>query len=116
MGYMRHHAIVVTSWSEESLEKAHKKAEQIIPGLVSNIVNGKCNGVKSFCILPDGSKEGWDESDIGDQQRDIFIKWINKQRYEDGSSDYDWIEIRFGGDDEECKILRNEKGVKLVDG
>jgi len=113
MGYISHHSILVTSFCHEAIGKAHNKANKIMPDLVSKIIKSRINEYYSFCIFPDGSKEGWNDSDIGNNQRDIFINWINKQRYEDNSSIYDWIEIEFGGDNEINKILRSKNDVKL---
>src|SRR5262249_44412475 len=100
MGYMRHHAIVVASWKLGLLEAAHAKAESIFKW-VSPISPQMVNRFASFFIPPDGSKEGWDESNEGDVERDRFIEWLNTQRYEDGSTALDFVEVQFGDDDGE---------------
>jgi hypothetical protein len=105
MGYIVHHAIIVTSWDSDLLKTAHDKAQKIFPA-ISNIVQGVRNGYDSFLIPPDGSKEGWDESDAGDIARDEFIAWINTLRHEDGSSSIDWVEVRYSPDDKEVTIKR----------
>jgi len=112
MGYMRHHAIVVSSWSGEDTRKAHKHAMDIFP-LVSEILTTNINGYHSFFIPTDGSKEGWDESDLGDDRRDSFIKWINSQRYEDGSSSLDWVEVQYGDDNKQTIIVRDSDHVGI---
>ena len=68
MGYNVEHAIVVTSWDNKLLAKAHKKANEIFPE-VSERVPHITNGGASFLVPPDGSKEGWEESDAGDVRR-----------------------------------------------
>lgn len=93
MGYMAHHTIVVTSWSSESLLAAHTKANELGCG-VSNIVGPLQNAECSFFVAPDGSKEGWPESDEGDHRRAMFIAWLRRER-----SWCDWVAVRFGGDD-----------------
>jgi hypothetical protein len=102
MGVIRHHTIIVTSWDDERLGKclseAHEKAREIFGDAhVSSVLYG-INGYGSFFIPPDGSKEGWIPSDKGDEHRAQFVSWMKQQRYEDGSSRLQWVEVSFGGD------------------
>jgi len=73
MGYMRNNAIVITSEFSVRVETAHRKASDIFEW-VSPISPATINGSRSFFIPPDGSKEGWGESNIGDECRREFIK------------------------------------------
>jgi hypothetical protein len=107
MGYMRHHAIVVTSWNSGMLEMAHSKAKEIFQQ-VAPITPETVNGYVSFLIAPDGSKEGWDHSDTGDRCRDEFIAWLDSQRYEDNSTSLQYVEIQFGDDNGFADILRHD--------
>lgn len=113
MGYMRHHAIVVTSFSVERIAPAHTQAKSLF-SQVSEIIQSPINGYWSFLVAPDGSKEGWQESADGDASRDTFVSWLEAQRYEDGSSPLDWAEVQYGDDDRETKIVRDsdERGRK----
>ncbi len=95
MGVMHHHAIVVTSFSVAAVEEAHVKAAEIWPG-VSPISPEAINGYTSFFVPPDGSKEGWEPSDRGNDQRQEFIEWMNAQAHEDGSNFLTWVEVGFG--------------------
>jgi hypothetical protein len=104
MGYIRHHAIAVTSWNDELIKKAHEKATQIFKGRTSTIIESDVNGYQSFFIAPDGSKEGWGESDIGDVQRKTFKDWINEQAYKDGSNTLSFCEFSYGDDNGESLI------------
>jgi hypothetical protein len=117
MGYMRHHAIVVTSWSEERLLAAHERAEELLPGLVTPILKGWVNEHRSFFVGPDCSKEGWDDSDRGDIQRQKFREYLAAEFIdEEGSSYVDWAEVQYGDDerltevtdssDDRCSALR----------
>lgn len=110
MGYIRHHAIVVTGsrWTidvgpNHDIEDAHQAAvEAGCP--VSPIVDGRTNSYASFLVAPDGSKEGWDTSDEGDRARDRFIAWLR----ENGAGGYfSWAEVVLGSDDSEALIERN---------
>jgi len=103
MGYMRHHTIVVTSWSKDAITQAHYRAKSIFPW-VSPISPVVVNGYRSFFVPPDGSKEGWEPSKVGDKGRDEFIEWLEQV------SDYcRWVEVQFGDEERKNKVLRNSK-------
>ncbi len=104
MGYIRHHAIAVTSGIDELLKKAHDKAKLIFEDRTSEILKGVTNNYNSFFIAPDGSKEGWEESQTGDNQREEFVKWINEQAYEDDSNSLAFCEFFYGDDNGESLI------------
>jgi hypothetical protein len=115
MGYMRHHAIIVTNWnSEESphpmkdtptIEDAHRQAQEC--GLVTSPISPPAtNGYRTFLVFPDGSKEGWETSDEGDAARDAFVAWLEKSRYDDGSTPFDWAEVQYGDEDGHQYVVR----------
>ena len=100
MGYHRHHAIVVTAWADRYIEPAHRAALDIFsdtPAKVTPITPAGVNGYRSFLVAPDGSKEGWDDSDLGDAARKAFIEWLQKAAQ--GDIYTSWAEVEFGGDD-----------------
>lgn len=113
MGYMRHHAIVVTSWKHELLEEAHAKAVELgardpeVVGSrlwqVSEITPESTNGYRSFFVAPDGSKEGWDTSDQGDTNRTALIEWLG-----DKNGYVDWVDVSYGGDDYDQAIVERK--------
>ena len=107
MGYMRHHAIFVTTYDKEKAIAAHNKAKELFGDIVSELSKPAINGYISFVVFPDGSKEGWEPSDEGDENRDTFKAWLDQQAYEDGSTSYDWIwvELQYGDDDDENKVV-----------
>lgn len=109
MGYVKHHAIVVSSWDDRLLTRAHAKAVELRCS-VTPIVKGAVNGEQSFLIAPDGSKEGWDHSTIGDAQRDAFVQWADDQRHDDGSTSLAWVEVAFGSDDRDASVTRHAWG------
>lgn len=80
MGYMRHHAIIVTGWKDETIEVAHAKAKEIFGDSVTEILPNAINGYRTLFIGPDGSKEWWADSDQGDKRREEFKAWI-KENY-----------------------------------
>lgn len=106
MGRMRHHAIVVTCWDETELIAA--RAAALTAGCAVTLIGPPTtNGYVSFLVVPDGSKEGWPESDRGDTARDTFVAWIRAHTYGDGSNRYDWAEVQYGDDDLESRLLRS---------
>ncbi len=108
MGYMCHHAILITTYDEHHATRAHDRAETIFEDtLVSPVQESVINGYYSFAIFPDGSKEGWSASDKGDEHRTMFIAWLEKQRNEDRSSWYDWVEVQYGDDDLATRIVND---------
>lgn len=102
MGYIRHHAIVVTGF-DECLDRAHKGAVKILGSLVSEIIKSRMNGYRSFFVAPDGSKEGWNDSEVGDSQRDDFILWLKGQK----EMWVCWTEVQYGDDEQVTKICRH---------
>lgn len=98
MGYMRHQAIIVTDYDNIRLEANRAKAVELFGPQVSNIVESKTNGYRTFFIGPDGSKEGWDTSAEGDSARDEFKAHLKSQAYEDGSGPGDWAEVTYQDD------------------
>jgi hypothetical protein len=103
MGYIRNHAIVVTSTYGDYIQQAHVAAKEIFPW-VSEISDTGINGSRSFFIPPDGSKEGWEDSDLGDDRRNRFKEWLRLQEYDDESSPLAWCEVWYGGDDEDANV------------
>lgn len=107
MGYMRHHAIVVTSFDNSTINSAWITAIGIFGDRVTNLTDRQTNGFQTFCVGPDGSKEGWQESADGDTQRDVFIDWLRAARFDDGSSLLSWVEVQYGDDDHATTSLRS---------
>jgi hypothetical protein len=107
MGYVRHNAIVVTSWDDAVIAKAYNKAAEL-GCLVTGIVTDGVNSYRSFMIAPDGSEEGWEESSAGDIRRAQFRGWTQTVRHSDGSSPLEWVEIDYGSDDADPDVVDHE--------
>ncbi len=119
MGYMRHHAIVVTASYDARIsrhsddprhwiEVAHEAAVESGLG-VSEIVDSPTNGYRSFFCATDGSKEGWLPSEVGDESRERFIIALRSFAYGDGSSPIDWVEVQYGDDDRVTKVVAHSE-------
>lgn len=126
MGYIAHHAIIITI-SDWALDNPHgmkagpnradiEAFRESLPEPYRNLLVGPfpsaINSYHTMIFLPDGSKEGWDTSDEGDKIRARVIEFFS-WRYEDGSSPHDVIEIRYGGDEPDlAAITYNKDGVE----
>ena len=106
MGWHTHHAIVVTSWKREAVEAAHAKATELRL-IVTPPTDEGMNGYSSFAVVPDGSKEGWDMSDMHNERRAALVEWMGTGAhvYDDGSSPLDWVLVEFPGDGDEAEAL-----------
>lgn len=102
MGYIAHRALIVTGYHRD-IEKAHTKAVELCGDLVSTVVQGRVNGGASFFVAPDCSKEGWADSDRGDDERNNMINWLQEQR--SNRLYFDYVVVRYGGDDEELTTV-----------
>lgn len=117
---MRHHAIICTSWQAEGLARAHAEAERL--GLQCSPISDKVLGTASFCVFPDGSKEGWDESDAGDRRRDAFVAWLRDHWRDDeepepegGSCYVTFAEVQYGDDNMQCGVTRASEFTSVVE-
>lgn len=114
MGYMRHHAIIVTSWNEKAIEQAHQRARDLFP-FVTEITPPSINNYRTFLVPPDGSKEGWDESDAGNTRRALFIEWLDAQRHDDNSTPLRWVEVQYGDDERKTIVTRHSDERPILD-
>ena len=107
MGYILHHAIIVTDWDETRIPKAWAIAAELFTSdkptatghglcLLSPIIRSPINGYQHFFIAPDGSKEGWAESDFFEAKRDEFLARL---RALDPDGVPAWVEVAYGSDD-----------------
>jgi len=88
------------------MEMVYAKAKELFGPLVSEKVKTKLNGFISFFVAPDGSKEGWEESDYADKQRAELVGFIEEQQCSDGGNPIKYAELFYGDDD------RGEVGVE----
>lgn len=107
MGYIRHHAIVVTGPDEwfdgcPTIHEAREAAVDVGCLEVTDVVGPGLNGTSSFLVAPDGSKEGWTASDEGDRARDNFILWLRAVE-----TPFSWAELVLSDDDHVALIERN---------
>lgn len=96
MGTTKHHTIIVTG-VDEAINRAHDAATSTFKELVSPIIKSKMNGYMSFFIAPDGSKEGWKDSNEYDDKRKNYIAWLEDEINELGNY-LDYAEICYSSD------------------
>ena len=98
MGVINHNAVLATTWSETLADELQAWVDQLSEGEQNLFVRSSpvTNGYHSFALMPDGSKEGWEESDSGDLLRQRFIDRLSEDQYDDASSPWDWVEVGFG--------------------
>lgn len=106
MGYMRHHAIVVTGPSKEMKKVANKAAKVADEAFYITLVTPpSINDYSSFLVAPDGSKEGWEESEKGDNAREKIKEYLRSLAFSDGSTSFKWVEVQYGDDNHETIII-----------
>jgi len=72
---------------------------------VTPILKSPVNSWYSFFIGPDGSKEGWKESDTGDESRRVFKDWLQTKYFSDNSTSLKWVEVQYGDENLDTKIV-----------
>lgn len=103
MGHHKHHSILISSWGKPHIEAARRRATEL-KLQTTEIVASMWNGLYTFAVTPDGSKEGWEASDTADASRTELIGWL-----QDPQNDYfTWVEVEYGDDyGGEPRVLRS---------
>lgn len=99
MGVMNHNVVAATTWDAKRFADAWAWVEALPDKsrrlFLADAAPG-INGYRSIVLLPDGSKEGWTESDQGDVLRATFMERLRMDDHCDGSSPWDFVEVSFG--------------------
>jgi len=95
MGYTIHHSIIVTGFQHDAVIQAYSEAVKLFGNTgiaaVTGVIHARVNEWHTFLVGPDGSKEGWADSDRGDEARRAFISWLVAAK---GRGLYlDWAEV-----------------------
>lgn len=120
MGYMCHHAIVVTSWKKEAVEAAHVKAVELFGqfgSIVSNICKATTNGYYSFLTIASRASSPALEVSQPSLLPSGAIRWIEHGPccYEDGTHPFDWCEVQFNDDyDNDYMVRSNNNSFGLL--
>ena len=98
MGTIIHDAVIVTAadyYPQPDIAAFRESLPDEWQRLVIGPVQSITNGYLTYAFLPDGSKEGWDTSDAGNEYRDQFAALFSF-RYDDGSSPFDVVRVSYG--------------------
>ena len=103
MGYVRHNAIIATGWQSEAVDALVAYATN----LGADVLRGaeQINGYITVCITPDGSKEGWSNSEDGDARRKKIREWLNAADSRDQY--FEWCEVVYGSDDAAASVVES---------
>ncbi len=97
MGVVNHNAIIATTWSKPDaeliIEWVNTNARNYT-GLFTYSTNEY--GFTTIVMNPDGSKEGWEDSNNCDRIRDELIAYLDTFTYSDDSSSISYVEVSFG--------------------
>jgi len=77
---------------------------------VSNLMGPAWEGYYTFLVGPDGSKDGHDESNKGDERRDQFVDWLTQRQCDYGKSSYcrfAWVEVQYGDEAGQAIVIRH---------
>ena len=97
MGTIHHTAVVVTGPEDKRLTKAHKKAIKLFgKDSVTKLCGQGVNGYLSFMVAPTGSKMGWETQNTYLKNVDIFVKFLETFKYEDGSTSVKFVKLSYG--------------------
>ena len=86
MGYIPHHAIIVTA-ETRTIGLFHAQAVATFADTCAKVTEpteAGMNATSSFLVAPDGSKEGWEDSDKGDAARAAFIAYLEADQSPSG--------------------------------
>jgi hypothetical protein len=115
MGYMVHHALIVTGSPREdytpadrhSIEDAHRfavvTAQRLQACEVTELTALSTNHYRSFMVAPDGSKEGWATSTDGDVTRSEIIEWLRAS-----NGFFSWAEVQYGDDGGDNRLTSHD--------
>jgi len=95
MGTINHDVVIATTCFSEEIERVTKwlfNQDEITKDMFT-ISTPKTNGYVTVFCGPDGSKEGWEESDTGDKIRHAFLEFIHAH---DTSSLWRWVTVSYG--------------------
>jgi len=98
MGTIQHNAVIATTWDNEKFDAMIEWINQLSDREKELFVARKSwvNSYRTIILTPDGSKEGWPESDAGDNLRNRFLTRLHRDGYEDGGNCWDFVHIGYG--------------------
>ena len=114
MGITQHKTMIVTSFMDKKLKRAHKLAQKYFDkSLVTDIAGVGMNGYYSFMIATCGSKAGWSEDAEHIENIEKYSQHLDdKFAFNDGSSVIEYVILSHG----ECGVsVKTNRGDELGD-
>jgi hypothetical protein len=98
MGDMNHNAVIATTSNDKEVARIRRWVDTIGPDSKTLFLFGPSaiNNESTVVMVPDGSKEGWADSNAGNDLRAEFIFELEKANYSDGSNPWSYIEVGYG--------------------
>lgn len=101
MGTIIHRTVIATTWDQHSQRMAAEWISTLSDTERPLFLTGDSwiNGYQTVVLVPDGSKEGWEDSDKGDDLRNRFVAVLKADCH------WEWVEVAYG--DTPCYITRS---------
>ena len=96
MGMIQHRALIVTAVLDEDIKKLKDFISKFENQALFTFTKGICNGYETLFVAPSGSKVGWSEYDDAIDIQDEIIEFLEHQKYDDGSSPYEYLQVDYG--------------------
>ena len=104
VGYIRHHAIIVTTWPSTKAAMLVREFRKF--GLpVTEPVKSVRNSVWTFLIGPDGSNEFWDTSERYDMLRDEAVRVL-------ALAGVKWAEVLYHDEEGAARVVRDSRSTR----
>src|SRR5262245_31242401 len=103
MGYNRRNTIIIRTWDEGRAQAARLKAAEMFKSVEGGIDPSPIvvSAIDDFTFfIP------FHGSENGCAAQDAFIRWLEEQRFTDGSRSFSWAAV-LCGDDGETSFVRN---------
>lgn len=97
MGVINHNAVIATTWSDKEFNRVGEWIGNLTREQRALFVTNKNQfGDVTIVMTPDGSKEGWEDSNECDKIREEFTTLLESRACEDGSNAWKYVEVSFG--------------------
>ena len=97
MGIKNNNSVIATTWNKDEVARIKQWVGDLMEMKSLFLFGGEeINGETTVVMVPGGSKEGWAESNAGDELRSRFIEELEKANYDDGSNPWEFVEVGFG--------------------
>lgn len=99
MSDYKEHAIMISGYdgAEEYMTKDHEKAVELFGHLVTPMMDDVVNGLRTFVVVPTGSKINRDESNKHEDSCKKFVEFLKTEcTFLDGEPRLSWVEVTYG--------------------